>query len=164
MLLPPSAYTFPADLVQRGGPFAGRFFGDDLLEHIHRIGQLRGQVEPQNIEDFNQRRISKGVKDLVPNLAVCHDPLGPQNRKMLRGIGLLELQLFDQPAGRRLAIPKGFDNRDTGRVRQALKDFSLEATERIVIQWNQYIRIDEYMQIPRGFTLNVPAIRLKARP
>jgi hypothetical protein len=134
MLLPPSAYTFAAHLGQRGRPSAGGLFRCNFLEHIHRIGQLRGQVSSKNIEDFNQHRISKGVKDLVANLAVYHDPLGPQNGKMLRGIGLFELQLFDQSAGGRLAITKGFDNRDSGRVSQALKDFSLEATERIGIQ------------------------------
>jgi len=83
---------------------------------------------------------------------------------MLRCIGLFELQLFDQPAGRRLAVTKSFDDRDTGRVRQALKDFSLEATERIVIQWNQYIRIDEYMQLSVIYSHPLSARQTSSKP
>jgi hypothetical protein len=49
-------------------------------------------------------------------------------------------------------------------VRQALKDFSLEATERIVIQWNQYIRIDEYMQLSVIYSHPLSARQTSSKP
>jgi len=45
---------------------------------------------------------------------------------MLRGVGLLDSELFNHLAGRHLTVAKQLDNRNPGGIRESLKDLTLE--------------------------------------
>ena len=60
---------------------------------------------------------------------------------MLRGVGLFEVQLLDQLAGREFAFAQSLDDGDAGGMGEALKDSSFELAKFVV---SLYISIFDY--------------------
>jgi hypothetical protein len=84
------------------------------------------KVVPQQAKDLLQHRVAQGVINLIPRLPANDDLAGAENRQVLRGVRLFELQFPNQLTGGELALTQRFDDRDPGGVGEALKDSSLE--------------------------------------
>src|SRR5258708_4074050 len=76
-----------------------------LFQHRDGLRQLRIEVSFQDIQHFDQNRVTERIEDLVAFLPVHHDLFAPQDREMLRSICLFDTELFDQLMRRHLAVP-----------------------------------------------------------
>lgn len=74
-----------------------------------------------------QRR--KEMEDTIAGTAVHEDLFGAKDAEVLRDVGLLHAELFDESPGGELVFAQEFQNGDTGWVAEGLEDVSLEATE-----------------------------------
>src|ERR1043166_1540691 len=79
-----------------------------LLQQVDGAIQLGIKVAAQDFEDFDQGAIPDRVIDLVAHLPADHDLFGPKYGQMLRGVGLLDTELFDQLSSRSLPLAKEF--------------------------------------------------------
>ena len=103
-----------------------------LLQQTRCRAELRVEVTAQNLQDLNQRPIADGIIDLVPHFPADDDLFGPQHGQMLRRIGLLDAEFFDQLSGRQLSVSQKFNDRDPRRIGKPLKDLTFELPERVI--------------------------------
>jgi len=90
---------------------------------------VRVEIIPQQRQNLYKHGIAQRIIHLVSGLARDDYLAVPQHGKMLAGVGLLQLELLDQLAGRKFPFAKRLDNGDTGGMREALKDPRLEQTQ-----------------------------------
>ena len=77
-------------------------------------------------------RVADGVEDLVAGLAVDDEMLGAEDGEVLRDVGLLHAELFDEGSGGELAFAEEFEDGDAGGVGEGLEDVGFEAAEGIL--------------------------------
>ena len=88
---------------------------------------LRIKVPLENVQHTDEDRVTQGIEDLISILPVDDDVFAPKNCQVLRGIGLLKPELFDQLPGRHLTVTEQLDNGDARGMSEGLKDFRFEA-------------------------------------
>jgi hypothetical protein len=89
---------------------------------------MRRKISSQEVEHLDEHGITQGVIDLVPVLPIHDNPLGAQDREMLRGIGLPDLEPFDQHARGDLAVAEA--NRSTASRSSLTPDAALRLMEK----------------------------------
>jgi hypothetical protein len=87
------------------------------------------EVGTHKIQDLYDGAVTDGIEDLVAGTAVHEDLFGAKDAEVLRDVGLLHAELFDESPGGELVFAQEFQNGDTGWVAEGLEDVSLEATE-----------------------------------
>lgn len=123
-----------------------RRFPGSLLQQVDRTVQLRIEIAAQDFEDFDEGAIADGVIDLVAGFAADYDLFGPKHGQVLRGIRLLNAELFDQLSSGSLPIPEELYDCNPRRIRKALENFALELAEGVV-HVCLYIRILAYSTV-----------------
>ena len=102
-----------------------------FVQHSRRLFQLGVEIVPHQLQNFNDRAVAHGVEHLVAGLAIDHKLLGAQHAQVLRDVGLLHAQLFNEHPGRKFAVAQQFEDGDAGRVGKGLKDISLKLPQSI---------------------------------
>ncbi len=89
------------------------------------------EVAAHEGEDFDEDGVADGVEDLVAGFAVDDELLGSEDGEVLRDVGLLHAQLFDELAGGKLSGFKELDDGEAGGVSEGLEDVCFESAERV---------------------------------
>ena len=92
---------------------------------------MRVEVAAQDVEQFQDDWIPKRVVNLIADLAVGDDPLGPEDGQMLGGVGLFQAELLNERSGGKFASAQGIHNGNAGGVRQRLENIGFETSERV---------------------------------
>src|SRR6185312_6810501 len=128
----------PASRTSRRWPLAWRgsfsnlggfIYGFKCREHF---AHMSVKISTHDVENFKNKRIAHGIKNLISQLAVHENVLRPQYRQVLGRICLLDAEPLNDSAGRQLAVSQLFHNRDPSGVSQSLEKISFELSERVL--------------------------------
>lgn len=72
------------------------------------------KVLPHQLKHLQNHSIAQGIENLISFLAGSHNLATPQNREVLREIGLLHAETFLNGAGGNLSIAERFQYGDAG--------------------------------------------------
>ena len=100
-----------------------------FFQHSLRFFEMGMEVGAHQIQDLDDGAVTDGIEDLVTRAAVHEDLLGAQDAEVLRDVGLLHTELFDESPGGELALAQEFQNGDAGWMAEGLEDVSFEAAE-----------------------------------
>ena len=87
------------------------------------------EVDAHEIQNLDDNAVTDGIEDLVARAAVHEDLFGAQDAEVLRDVGLLHAELFDERPGGEFAFAQEFQNGDAGWMAEGLEDVSFEAAE-----------------------------------
>ena len=104
------------------------------------------KILPHQIEHFDKNLVAERIENLVALLAAVNDLPAAQDRQMLRNVGLLYAQPFLDGAGWQFTFAQNFQNGDTSRMRERLKDTGLELSQQvlhniIIFDWSNILNV-----------------------
>lgn len=89
------------------------------------------EVLPQRVEDIPENGIAQAIENLIAIFACINEVFVPQDREMLRRVGLLDAELLAQLPNGQFMHAQLLDNGNARRVGQRLKDARLETSQRL---------------------------------
>lgn len=85
------------------------------------------EVRAHQIKYLNDQRVPHRIENLIAGLSVQNDLLCPEYRKMLRNIGLLHSQPFNDGPRGELSTTELFEDRDPSGVSEGLEELGFQA-------------------------------------
>lgn len=117
------------------------------------------EVAAHQGEDLDDDWIADGIEDLVADLAIDDELLGTEDGKMLREVGLFDVEFFHQLAGGEFSVLEKFDDCDAGGVGERLEDVGFESAQGVLHERSGHIRIFDSTNIVYRF--EVPGSRFE---
>ncbi len=97
----------------------------NLAQHLNGFMKICLKILPHQIEDFDENLVPERIENLVTLLTAADDLPAPQDRQMLRNVGLLNAQPFLNGAGRQLTFTQNLQYGDSCGMCECLEDTGL---------------------------------------